>query len=55
MRRAYHGKATVHMTQGNGYRLAVEGQESVFTHFAHEAAAGLFWQTTRLTHLPGSD
>ena len=55
VRRAYHGKATVHMTQGNGYRLAVEGQESVFTHFAHEAAAGLFWQTTRLTHLPGSD
>jgi hypothetical protein len=28
VRRAYHGKATVHMTQGKGYRLAVEGQES---------------------------
>ena len=52
MRRARHGKATVHMTQGKGYRLAVEGEESVFTHYAHEAAAGLFWQTTKLEHLP---
>ena len=51
VRRAYNGKATVHMTQGKGYRLAVEGEESVFTHYAHEAAAGLFWQTTKLEHL----
>jgi hypothetical protein len=52
VRRARHGKATVHMTQGKGYRLEVTGQESVFTHYPHEAAAGLFWQTTHLTHLP---
>ena len=47
-RRAHHGKATVHMTQSKGYRLEVQGEESVFSHFPHEAAAGLFWQTTRL-------
>jgi hypothetical protein len=40
------------MTQGKGYRLAVEGEESVFTHSARAAAAGLFWQTTKLEHLP---
>jgi hypothetical protein len=39
------------MTQGKGYRLAVEGEESVFIHYA-EAAVGLFWQTTKLKHLP---
>jgi hypothetical protein len=52
VRRARHGKATVHMTMSKGYRLEVEGEESVHTHYAHEAAAGLFWQTTRLAHLP---
>ena len=40
------------MTQGKGYRLAVEGEEWVFTHYAAEAAVGLFWQTTKLKHLP---
>ena len=40
------------MTQGKGHRLAVEGEESVFTRYAREAAAGLFWQTTKLEHLP---
>jgi hypothetical protein len=50
-RRAHHGKATVHMTQSKGYRLEAHGEESVFTHFPHEAAAGLFWQTTRLEHM----
>ena len=50
-RRAHHGKATVHMTQSKGYQLEVQGEESVFTHFPHEAAAGLFWQTTRREHL----